>query len=95
MADVCLLLLEDGSGYLLLESAALLLETGAGDLRLEDGTGNVLLEDDTSGRLLLEKCPPATATGGWAEPWTVRENEADLVVAVVHALRRRRRLTVG
>ena len=96
MADGCLLLLEDGSGFLLLESAELRLEDGSGSVRLETGDGNLLLEDDTSGRLLLEQCPPDdAASGGWAERWDVRETESDLVVAVIHSLRRRRRLTVG
>jgi hypothetical protein len=94
VADGCLLLLEDGSGFLLLESASLRLEDGSGDLALED-EGTLSLEDDTSGRLLLEACLPDGATGGWAEQWTVREQETDLVIAVVHSLRRRRRLTVG
>ena len=73
MADVCLLLLEDGSGFL-------------------------LLEDKTTGRLELEVCPQPVGgelLGGWAEPAIVRENETDLVIAVLHSLRRRRRLTVG
>ena len=95
MADGCLLLLEDGSGYLLLESSALLLETDTGLLALEDADGTLLLEHSTD-RLLLEKCPGEPSLfGGWAEPAVVRENEADLVVAVIHALRGRRRLTVG
>ena len=105
------LVLEDGSGVLLLEVASLLLEAGAGDLELEGGgwgsspwgssafgdyPGTLLLEENS--RLVLEACPQPAAgipVGGWAEPATVRENETDLVVAVIHSLRRRRRLTVG
>jgi len=93
VADGCLLLLEDGSGFLLLESASLRLEDGSGDLELEGG-GTLSLEDDTVGRLLLEVCRDDGMPGGWAEPWTVSENETDLVVAVFHSLRRRRKLTV-
>ena len=111
MADVCLLLLEDGSGFLLLESAHLQLEDGTGDLELEgygwgaspwgasgfgDTPGTLLLED--ADRLVLESClQPAAGipVGGWAEPAIMRENETDLVIAVIHSLRRRRRLTVG
>lgn len=95
MADGCLLLLEDGSGFLLLESSSLLLESGTGLLELEDADGTLLLELSTD-RLLLESCPDeGVVSGGWVEPATVRERETDLVVAVVHSLRRRRRLIVG
>lgn len=109
--DVCLLLLEDGSGYLLLEGGSLRLEDGTGDLLLESsslwgsapwgsapfGSGGTLRLED-AGRLELEACPQPVSgepLGGWAEPATVRENEVDLVIAVLHSLRGRRRLTVG
>lgn len=94
MADGCLLLLEDGSGFLLLESSSLLLESDSGLLALETDDGTLLLEQSTD-RLLLESCPDEGGFGGWAEQAVVREREAELVLAAVLSLRRRRRLTVG
>ena len=65
-------------------------------LLLEDGSGSLLLEDGF--HLLLEQCVPsstAVSGGWWGEDWRPREGEAQLVVALTVALRRRRRLTVG
>ena len=64
-------------------------------LQLEDGSGDLLLETGVD-YLLLDQIPVAAQIGGWAEPWRPREQESELVAALVVAVRRqRRRVTVG
>lgn len=96
----CLLLLEDGSGFLVFEdgSGDLLLEacvTVDCAYLLEGAQGVILLEDD--GILLLEQCRPAVlpSGGGWVEPWPLIDDEEEILTLALMLARRRRRLTVG
>lgn len=102
MAD-CLLLLEDGSGFLVFEdgSGDLLLEACVSSecaYELEDNDGRILLE--TGGVLLLEQCPPVPpsgieVTGGWVEPWPLIGSEEETLTIVLTLARRSGRLRVG
>jgi len=61
-------------------------------LELEDGSGFLVLEDGT-GFLLIEQCTPALIPvgGGFGEEFRPSEDPAGVVVALVLAVRRRRR----